>query len=85
MGLLHVTIHLLDLDGQSSHLLHPRFHLPRSGLLPPNIDIDAISEALSDLHLGTNEGQAPENGRPGSSQGQMTPTDKPQDHGRTRG
>jgi hypothetical protein len=28
-------------------------------LLPPNIDINAISEALSNLHLGTNEGQAP--------------------------
>jgi hypothetical protein len=25
-------------------------------LLPPSIDIDAISEALSSLHLGTDEG-----------------------------
>jgi hypothetical protein len=28
-------------------------------LLPPNIDINAISEALSNLCLGTDEGQAP--------------------------
>jgi hypothetical protein len=25
-------------------------------LLPPNVDIDAISEALSNLHLGMDEG-----------------------------
>jgi hypothetical protein len=34
---------------------------------PPNVDIDAISEALSNLCLGTDEGQAPENDRPGGS------------------
>jgi hypothetical protein len=54
-------------------------------VLPPNIDINAISEALSNLHLGTNEGQAPENDRPGDSQGQATPAGKPHDHRRTRG
>jgi hypothetical protein len=30
-------------------------------LLPPFVDIDAISEALSNLCLGTDEGQALEN------------------------
>jgi hypothetical protein len=54
-------------------------------LLPPNVDIDAISEALSNLHLGMDEGQAPENDHPGGSQGQMTPASKPHDHGRARG
>jgi hypothetical protein len=39
---------------------------------PPSIDIDAISEALSNLCLGTGEGQALENDCPGSSQGRMT-------------
>jgi hypothetical protein len=38
-------------------------------LLPPADDIDAISEALSSLHLYTDEGQAPENDWPGSSRG----------------
>jgi hypothetical protein len=36
-------------------------------LLPPFVDIDAISEVLSNLHLGTNEGQALENDCPGGS------------------
>jgi hypothetical protein len=54
-------------------------------VLPPNVDIDAISEALSNLHLGTNEGQAPKNDRPGDSQGQAPPVGKPHDHGRTHG
>jgi hypothetical protein len=54
-------------------------------LLPTIIDIDAISETLSNLHLGTDEGQAPENDRPGGSQGQTTLAGKPHDHGRARG
>jgi hypothetical protein len=36
-------------------------------LLPPNVDIDAISEALLNLRLGMDEGQALENDRPGGS------------------
>jgi hypothetical protein len=51
-------------------------------LLSPDVDIDAISEALSNLRLGTGGGQAPENDRLGGSQGQMTPAGKPYDHGR---
>jgi hypothetical protein len=39
-------------------------------VLPPNVDIDAISKALSNLHLGTDEGQTPKNDRLGGSQGQ---------------
>jgi hypothetical protein len=54
-------------------------------LLPPSIDIDAISEALSNLHLGTGEGQALENYCPGSSQGKTTQAGKPHDHGKARG
>jgi hypothetical protein len=54
-------------------------------LLLPFVDIDAISEALSNLRLGTNEGQALENNCPGGSQGKMMPTGKPHDHGRARG
>jgi hypothetical protein len=54
-------------------------------LLPPNVDIDAISEALSNLRLGTNEGQAPENDYPGGSEGQTVPVGKPHDHERARG
>jgi hypothetical protein len=53
--------------------------------LPPNINFDAISEALSNLWLGMDEGQAPENDRPGGSQSQTTPTGKPHDHGRACG
>jgi hypothetical protein len=41
-------------------------------LLPPSIDIDAISEALSNLRLGTGEGQVLENDCPGISQGKTT-------------
>jgi hypothetical protein len=44
-------------------------------LLPPSINIDVISEALSNLRLGTNEGQAPENDYPGGSQGRVMPID----------
>jgi hypothetical protein len=36
-------------------------------VLPPFIDIDAISEALSNLHLGMDEGQSLENDCPGGS------------------
>jgi hypothetical protein len=54
-------------------------------LLPPLVDIDAISEALSNLRLGTDEGQVPENDRLVGSQGQTMPTDKPHDHRRARG
>jgi hypothetical protein len=54
-------------------------------LLPPIVNIGAISKALSDLCLGIDEGQAPENDRPGGSQGQTTPVDKPHDHRRARG
>jgi hypothetical protein len=36
-------------------------------LLPPSVNIDAISEALSNLRLGTDEGQALENDCLGSS------------------
>jgi hypothetical protein len=41
-------------------------------LLPPSIDIDTISEALSNLHLYVNNGQALENDWPRSSQGRST-------------
>jgi hypothetical protein len=54
-------------------------------LLPPSIDIDAISEALSNLRLGTDEGQALENNCPGNSQGKTTQTGKPHDHGKACG
>jgi hypothetical protein len=47
--------------------------------------IDAISEALSNLRLCVDEGQAPENDWPGSSQGRSTRAGKPHDHGKTRG
>jgi hypothetical protein len=53
--------------------------------LPPFVDIDAISEALSNLRLGTNEGQALENDCPGGSQGKTMPAGKPHDHGRAHG
>jgi hypothetical protein len=36
-------------------------------LLPPSVDTDAISEALSNLRLGTDEGQALENDCPRGS------------------
>jgi hypothetical protein len=54
-------------------------------LLPPSVDIDAISEALSNLCLGTDEGQAPDNDYPGGSQGQTMLAGKPHDHRRVRG
>jgi hypothetical protein len=54
-------------------------------LLPPFVDIDAISEALSNLRLGTDEGQALENDRPGGSQGKSMQAGKPHDHGNARG
>jgi hypothetical protein len=54
-------------------------------LLPPDVDVDAISKALSNLRLGTGEGQALKNDRPGGFQGQTTPVGKPYDHGRGRG
>jgi hypothetical protein len=41
-------------------------------VLPPSIDIDVISEALSNLHLCTNEGQALENDWLGSSHSRST-------------
>jgi hypothetical protein len=54
-------------------------------LLPPSINIDAISEALSNLRLGTDEGQALENDCPGSSHGKTTQASKPHDHEKARG
>jgi hypothetical protein len=36
-------------------------------LLPPSVDIDAISKALSNLRLSADEGQALENNCPGGS------------------
>jgi hypothetical protein len=54
-------------------------------LLPPFIDNDVISEALSNLHLCTNEGQALENDCLGSSQGRTTQAGKLHDHGKARG
>jgi hypothetical protein len=54
-------------------------------LLPPNVDIDAISKALLNLRMGTDEGQALENDHPGGSQGQTTSAGKPHDHGRAHG
>jgi hypothetical protein len=54
-------------------------------LLPPFVDIDAISEALSNLRLGMNEGQALENDCPGGSQGKTMSVGKPHDHGRAHG
>jgi hypothetical protein len=41
-------------------------------LLPPSVDIDAIFEALSNLCLCTDEGQALENDWLGSSHGRST-------------
>jgi hypothetical protein len=77
---MRVTIHLLDLDGPTSHPLHlrlpcsvrePIFHLHGSDydlvLLPPNVDVDAISKALSSLRLVTNEGQVLKNDHLGGS------------------
>jgi hypothetical protein len=43
--------------------------------LPPSVDIDAISEALSNLRLDIDEGQDLENDYLGSSQGKMTQAD----------
>jgi hypothetical protein len=54
-------------------------------LLPPSVDIDAISEALSNLRLGTGEGQALENDCPGSSPGKTTQAGKPHNHAKARG
>jgi hypothetical protein len=54
-------------------------------LLTPDVDIDAIFEALSNLRLGMDEGQALENNCLGGSQGQTTLAGKPHDHGRARG
>jgi hypothetical protein len=51
-------------------------------LLPPNVDVDAISEALSSLHMITDEGQALENDHQevlGAEQG------RPVSHMTTRG
>jgi hypothetical protein len=73
-GLLRVTLHLLGLDGHPHILFTLGSHIQFSNLdflctgvdydlvlLPPSIDINAISEALSSLRPYTNEGQAPEN------------------------
>jgi hypothetical protein len=54
-------------------------------LLPPSVDIDAISEALSNLRLGTGKGQALENDCLGSSQGKTTQGGKPHGHGKACG
>jgi hypothetical protein len=54
-------------------------------LLPPSIDIDAISEALSSLHPYTDEGQAPEGAWPGSSLDRSTWANKPHSHGKAHG
>jgi hypothetical protein len=54
-------------------------------LFPHSINISAISEALSNLRLGTGEGQALKNDCPGSSQGKTTQAGKPHDHGKACG
>jgi hypothetical protein len=54
-------------------------------LLPPSVDIDAISKALSNLRLGIDEGQALENDYPESPQGETTQAAKLHDQGKARG
>jgi hypothetical protein len=54
-------------------------------LLPPSVDIDAISEALYNICLVTDEGQALENDYPGSSQGRTMEANKPHDHRKAYG
>jgi hypothetical protein len=54
-------------------------------LLPPDVNVDAISKALSGLCLVTDEGQALENDHPGGSQSGTRLTGKPHDHGGTHG
>jgi hypothetical protein len=54
-------------------------------LLPPSVDIDAISEALSNLRLCADEGQTLENDWSGSSQGRSTHAGKPHNHGKAHG
>jgi hypothetical protein len=54
-------------------------------LLPPSIDINAISEALSSLRLYTDKGQALEGDWPGSSRDRSTRAGKPHDHEKARG
>jgi hypothetical protein len=56
-----------------SHIRFGGLDFPYTGvdydlvLLPPSVDIDAISKALSSLRQCTDEGQALENDWPGSS------------------
>jgi hypothetical protein len=54
-------------------------------LLPPSVDIDAISKALSSLRLYTDEGQAPKGNRPGSSRDRSTRAGKPHGHEKAHG
>jgi hypothetical protein len=54
-------------------------------LLPPDVNIDAISKALSSLHLVTDEGQTLENDHPGGSRSRTRSPGKPHDHERARG
>jgi hypothetical protein len=54
-------------------------------LLPPSVDIDAISEALPSLCLCTNKGQAAENDWPTGSRGRSTWVSKPHDHRKAYG
>jgi hypothetical protein len=54
-------------------------------LLPPHVDVIAISKALSSLRLGMDEGQALESNHPGGSQNGTRPAGKPHDHRRACG
>jgi hypothetical protein len=53
-------------------------------LLPPFVDIDAISKALSSIRLYIDEGQAPEGDWPGSSCDRSTRAGKLHDHEKAR-
>jgi hypothetical protein len=54
-------------------------------ILPPSVDVDTISEALSGLRLYTDERQALEDDWPGSSRDRSTWADKPHGHEKDRG
>jgi hypothetical protein len=54
-------------------------------LLPPFVDIDAISKALSSLRLYTDEGHALDCDWLGSSRDRSTRADKPHGHEKARG
>jgi hypothetical protein len=53
-------------------------------LLPPSVDIDAISEALSSLRLYIDEGQAPESDWSGGSRDRSMRAGKPHGHEKAR-